>query len=197
MVDLNRDHRQRDSRGVVPEVDYYGRNIYVDNHRPDKEEVERRLKNYYWPYHHRLKEMIRASEIKILFDCHSLSRIGPPGAPDPQQHRKDIVLGNNGDHQGDVKPSLGELTCPAETLQMMRGIFKESGFSVSINDPYSGGFITTHYSGELIKKGKMSVQIEICQDLYLERGGLAVHRDNLADISTRLNQVFQEVAKRV
>ena len=197
MVDLNRGPRQRDSRGVVPDVDYYERRLYEDNDRPGEEEVEERLKKYYWPYHHRLREVIQSSEIKILFDCHSLTRIGPPGAPDPHKRRKDIVLGNNGDHRGDVNPSLGELTCPAESLQMMRKVFIESGFSISINDPYSGGFITTHYGADLVGKGKMAVQIEICQDLYLERGGLTVRRDKLADISKRLDQVFQEIAKKL
>jgi N-formylglutamate amidohydrolase len=168
VVDLNRDPQQRDPKGVVPEVDYYGRTIYREESRPSEDEVERRLKQYYWPYHNRLKEAIKDPEIGVLFDCHSLTGIGPPGAPDPLKWRKDIVLGNNGEN---------------------------SGFSASINQPYSGGFITTHYGHELAKEGRMAVQIEINQDLYLDSGRLRLDRNKLADVVQRLQQVFREIAR--
>ena len=197
MVDLNRDPHQRDSRGVVPDEDYYGRRIFKENCRPGEEEVERRLRKYYRPYHNRLKAAIQGPDAKVLFDCHSLTRIGPPGAPDPQKMRKDIVLGNNGDHKGDVNSSLGETTCPMATLKMMREVFKGTGFSVSLNHPYSGGFITKHYGEGLVGKGKMAVQIEISQDLYLDDDSLFVCPDKLADISKRLDRVFKEIAGKL
>lgn len=139
VVDLNRGPTQRGPKGVVPEVDYYKREIYKDDYRPDEQEVERRLREYYWPYHHRLKEALEDPEVKILFDCHSLTGIGPPGAPDPFKWRKDIVLGNNGDHHGDIKPDFGMITCPRDVLLMIKDTFGNFGFSVSMNHPYPGG----------------------------------------------------------
>ncbi|MFH1351165.1 MAG: N-formylglutamate amidohydrolase [Pseudomonadota bacterium] len=195
VVDLNRDPLQRDPRGVVPEVDYYSREIYKEGSFPDDDEVERRLKEYYWTYHNRLKEAIRDPEMKVLFDCHSLTNIGPPGAPDPLKYRKDIVLGNNGNHYGEVNPARGELTCPTENLLTMKEAFEKSGFSVSINHPYSGGFITTHYGEELVGRGKMAVQIEINQELYLDSERMRLKMDELADISKRLQQVFREIER--
>jgi hypothetical protein len=62
----------------------------------------------------------------VIFDCHSLSNIGPPGAPDRLQWRKDIVLGNNGGNKGEGKPTVGTITCPTETLLMMKEVFEES-----------------------------------------------------------------------
>jgi len=197
VVDLNRDFRQRDSKGVVPEVDYYGREIYQEACRPEKTEVERRLKAYYWPYHNRLKEAVENPGIKVLFDCHSLVRIGPPGAPDPLRWRKDIVLGNNGNHKGESDPALGDITCPAGTLQMIKEVFINAGFSVSVNQPYSGGFITTHYGLELIQQEKMAVQIEVNQDLYVDKESLQLDRDKLGQIANRLQQVFREIARKI
>ena len=197
VVDLNRDFRQRDPRGVVPEVDYYGRNIYKENDRPEEEEVERRLRVYYWPYHHRLREAIENPDIKILFDCHALSLIGPPGAPDPLKRRRDIVLANNGNRKGELDSSLGDVTCPPESIRMMKEVLYKSGFSVSINQPYSGGFITTHYGHELIKMGRMAVQIEINQDLYVDKASLQIDRNRLADVANRLQQVFREIGRRI
>jgi N-formylglutamate deformylase len=197
VVDLNRSSLRRDPNGVVPEVDYYKRKIYKQNFSPDEEEVQTRLRDYYWPYHHRLKEAIQDCEIKVLFDCHSLASIGPPGAPDRLKWRKDIVLGNNGDHKGETNPSLGTITCPAETLLMMKEVFSRSGFSVSINRPYPGGFITTHYGTELARKGKMAVQIEVNEGLYLDNANLRLHMDKMADASKRLHQAFREIAGRL
>jgi N-formylglutamate amidohydrolase len=197
VVDLNRDFRQRDPKGVVPGVDYYGREIYNEEGRPEENEVERRLQAYYWPYHHRLKEAVENPEIKALFDCHSLVPIGPSGAPDPLRWRKDIVLGNNGNPRGEPDPPLGDITCPAEALQMMKKVFVNAGFSVSVNQPYSGGFITTHYGLELIKKGRMSVQIEINQDLYVDRESLQLDRNRLGEISNKLQQIFREIARKI
>jgi N-formylglutamate amidohydrolase len=197
VVDLNRDFRQFGPKGVVPEVDYHGRDIYKEDCRPEEREVKRRLTAYYWPYHNRLKEAIENPEIKVLFDCHSLENIGPPGAPDPLRRRKNIVLGNNGGPRGGPDPALGDITCSAEMLQMMKEAFSRSGFSVSVNQPYSGGFITTHYGLELVKQAKMAVQIEINQDLYVDKESLQLDRKRLGEIANRLEQVFREIAREI
>lgn len=195
VVDLNRDHRQGGPRGVLPSVDYYGREVYKRGCVPDETEVERRLNTYYWPYHNRLREATEDPEVKILFDCHSLTRIGPPEAPDHLKWRKDIVLGNNGDSQGRPNPFPGPITCPPDFIRMMKGVFEKSGFSVSINKPYSGGFITSHYGAHLVKQGKMAVQIEINEDLYMDPEGMRIQRDTLSELAVKLQGVFRGIAR--
>jgi len=195
VVDLNRDPAERGSYGVVPEFDYHGRRIYKENYFPTEEEVDRRLKKYYWPYHHRLKEAMQSPQIKALFDCHSLAKIGPPAAPDTLRWRKDIVLGNGGDLFGEIDPARGMTTCPAETLHMTKKIFCRSGFSVSINRPYSGGFITTHYGTLFAGEGKMTIQIKINHTLYLDEVTLQLRMDKLTPLVKRLQHVFREMGK--
>jgi len=197
VVDLNRSHLQRDSTGVVPEVDYFQRRIYKEGFAPDDAEIRIRLRRYYWPYHDRLKEALQEREIKVLFDCHSLSRIGPPAAPDRLQWRKDIVLGNNGDGKGERGNSRKTITCAPETLLMMKEVLEESGFSVSVNHPYAGGFITTHYGEELVSRGKMAVQLEINQSLFMGDKDSGLCLDTVSDVSRRLGQALREIARRV
>lgn len=197
VVDLNRDPGDRDKKGVVPEVDYHGRRVYRDRAYPGEEEIEPRLKKYYWPYHNRLKEAVQDPEVRVLFDCHSLSHVGPPGAPDPLKWRKDIVLGNNGNLEGELDPALGKTTCPGEVIQMMKGEFNKSGFSVSINHPYSGGFITTQYGADLVAEGKMAVQVEINQHLFLDDERLRIHRDKAASVTVKLQEVFRGIARNL
>ncbi|MBN1831623.1 MAG: N-formylglutamate amidohydrolase [Deltaproteobacteria bacterium] len=197
VVDLDRDSEERGPRGVVPLKDSHGRNIYKEGGLPEDEEVERRLKVYYRPYHFRLQEAIQDPEIKILFDCHSLAPMGPSGALDPMKWKKDIVLANNGNPRGEKDPFFGEITCPSNTLQMMKEILNESGFSVSINQPYSGGFITAHYGKKLIEKGKMAVRMEINQELYVDGETRQMDRFRLGDAARRVQKVFREFGERI
>jgi N-formylglutamate amidohydrolase len=79
----------------------------------------------------------------------------------------------------------------------MKEILNESGFSVSINQPYSGGFVTTHYGNELVERGKMAVQMEINQQLYVDDETRQVDRFRLGDAANRLQKVFREIARRI
>ena len=194
VVDLNRSSHDPDPKGVIAKVDYRGRAIYHAGHIPHDGEVERRIKEYYFLFHNELKEKLDSPGIKGLFDCHSLCRIGPAEAPDPGKKRKDIVLGNNGDQSGNTNSAIGRTTCPVETMDLIKTAFQRAGFSVAINEPYSGGFIVTHYGGILAGTGKFAVQIEISQDLYLKPGETEPDPVKLEDIRGRVQQSFKEIA---
>jgi N-formylglutamate deformylase len=197
LVDLNRSPAQRDRKGVIPRIDYNGRTVYRDGFFPDGVEFERRLSLYYWPYHHRLAQAMADPEIAILFDCHSLVGIGPPEAPDPGKRRCDIVLGNNGDLQGNRTSLQGTTTCGKEALGCMKEAFERAGFTVSINDPYSGGFITLHYGQLFAHLGKMAIQIEINQDLYIEKGQNTIHAQTIAGVGLKVQEAFETIADMV
>jgi len=195
VVDLNRHHDQRDPTGVVAHFDYFGRAAYKENAIPDRGEVERRIGIYYKPYHDALTNALHRPDVKILFDCHSLNGIGPAQAPDPGRRRKDIVLGNNGDHSGNPHPGLGAPTCPAELVRKIKAVFQDAGFSVSLNDPYTGGFITTYYGAIYAPAGIMAIQIEINQDLYLDLSQIRPHPDRLKEVKEKIHRSFERIAR--
>jgi N-formylglutamate amidohydrolase len=197
LVDLNRSHDQQDAKGIIALKDYHGRVIYREGCIPDRQETERRVEQYYRPFHDELKAALDGQDIKGLFDCHSLNGIGPPEAPDAGKKRKDIILSNNGDEMGNENPALGKTTCPAETLHMIKAAFQRAGFSVSINDPYAGGFITTHYGLALTDTGRIAVQIEINQDLYLEPGTGQLAEEKVKDIRTKVFTSFEEITRKL
>jgi N-formylglutamate amidohydrolase len=196
VVDLNRSHDQRDRKGVIAQVDYHGRPVFREGCIPDEKVVERRLRKYYWPFHNRLTKAIENPDIKVLFDCHSLNGIGPEEAPDAGKKRKDIILSNNGDQSGKADPGRGRITCPIERLYLMKEAFQEAGFSVSINDPYAGGFITIHYGQKYARMGKISVQIEINQDLYLEPNSVQPIAERLGKVRGKVLQAFRKIASK-
>ncbi|MCF8145586.1 MAG: N-formylglutamate amidohydrolase [Deltaproteobacteria bacterium] len=195
VVDLNRDPSRMDAKGVVARIDYSGRQVYRPGMAPHAAQIDERLNKYYRPYHLRLKEALEQDHIRGLLDGHSLNGIGPSEAPDAGRKRKDIVLSNNGDHNGEGTPSLGPTTCPVEILHLMRRIFVSAGFSVALNDPYTAGFITTHYGRTLAQRGKFAVQMEINQSLFIEPGTVRILWENLARTRDRIRQCFDDIAR--
>jgi len=194
VVDLNRDPVRRDHKGVIARIDYFGRSIYHENGAPDEKEISDRLRKYYRPYHNRLREALARPYIKGLIDCHSLCGIGPSEAPDAGKKRKDILLSNNGDHRGKMIPALGKTTCPSGSLSLMKQVFLRAGFSVSINDPYTAGFISTHYAEAFADREKFAVQIEINQDLFTGVGTGKISSGRLADVRSKVRGCLEEIA---
>jgi len=197
VVDLNRNPSRRDGKGVVPHVDYHGRFIYRSGCIPDEQEIERRLSTYYWSFHKCLLDSLKETDIKALFDCHSLNGTGPEEAPDPGKRRKDIILGNHGDNSGNMDPARSPITCQTKTLQLIKEAFERAGFSVSLNDPYPGGFITKYHGTKLTGTGKIAVQIEINQDLYLDHTPKRLSPSRLEEVKTRVLQSFKEIAGKL
>jgi len=193
VVDLNRGADERDPGGVIAERDYRGRRVYRQGLFPDDGEVENRLRDYYRPYHKRLTAALEHGGPAFLFDCHSLYGVGPAGAPDPGRRREDIILGNNGNGRGEDEPFLGALTCPPRILHRIKAAFQKSGFTVSLNNPYSGGFITTHYGHRFAAWGLMAVQIEINQELFAD--GIRPRPDRLREVKRAVHEAFREMLR--
>jgi N-formylglutamate amidohydrolase len=194
VIDLNRAVGQRDRNGIVAHSDYHGRSIYREGCYPDNREVERRIREYYRPFHERLAESLQRPDINALFDCHSLAAVGPAEAPDRGRKRKDITLGNNGDQNGRKDPERGDITCPPKVLSEIREVFEKNGFSVALNQPYAGGFITRNYGQSYARKGKIVVQIEINQCLYMEPEGIRLISERVARVTMNMKQVFEDLA---
>lgn len=102
-----------------------------------------------------------------------------PGFAPMGSRRPDIVLGDR----------FGR-ACRAETLSDLRQILQAQGFSVAVNYPYAGGFVTDHYGQP--DQGVEVVQIEINRDLYLNPVKLAPKRD-YETVANRLSRVVEQI----
>ncbi len=197
VVDLNRPPEQRDAKGPVALVDYHGRSIYGPDAIPGESEIAQRLSTYYNPYHSQLEKALAEPHIKGLLDCHSLKGIGPPEAPDAGKKRKDIILGNNGGCDGESDPLRGECTCSPALLRFMKQVFERAGFSVSLNVPYAGGFIVTHYGSALAARGKMALQIEINQNLYLDPETEEIVPEKVTDVRSGIFECLKKIGETI
>jgi N-formylglutamate amidohydrolase len=91
----------------------------------------------------------------ILVDGHSMPSVGRKGHKDTGKPRADVVPG---DKEG--------TSCSAKLSAVVGDHFRARGLSVAFNDPYKGGFITTHHGRPA--DGVHAIQIEMRRDLYMD-----------------------------
>lgn len=135
VVDLNRIITQpvmgEDyNKSAIYSKTIWGKDLY--NQLPDEKEVERRLQNYYYPYHNKLKELI---DIKLkqcgkvfIIDLHS----GYSSTGD-----KDICLGNANNEMS-----------TEERLEEFKSYLEKVGYTVGVNTPVTGGKVLRKYHKE-------------------------------------------------
>lgn len=148
--------RVKSGLGTVPLVAGEGQYIYRD--KLSFAEAERRLRLCYDPYHAALSGLIAETLARfghcIVLDCHSMPSSsvagmgGRHGAPD-------VVLG---DRKG--------ASCDSAVTRAAESVLKRAGFRVRRNEPYAGGFTTSHYGRPRL--GVHVLQIEINRAIYMD-----------------------------
>ena len=110
-------------------------------------------KEIYLKWHQKLETALHQRYLShgkaFLFDCHSM-----PSEND-SNGLADIVLGN-----------LNGKSCREENLVFVSDAFNKMGYSVSLNDPYAGGFITMKYHN--LNLGIETLQIELNRSIYMD-----------------------------
>ena len=158
--------------GVIPRVVADQTPIY--RHRLSIDDATERLQDFYFPYHDKLKSLIKQTEASfkkvILLDCHSmpLSSVNLASKKDPVE----VVLGD----------CFGR-SCEHEIIVELKTLLTEVGFKVSLNKPFSGGFITRNYASPLDDINV--VQIEILRSLYSDEKQ-QIKNNNFFSIQNRL-----------
>ena len=200
-VDLNRSPKELDEKlimniketlinartsaglGVIPRVVGSGLEIYRTIICLN--EVNFRLKNYYFPYHHELKKVINHSMATfgfvVLLDFHSMPHSCITNPRKQNSLLPQIVLGD----------CFGT-SCDSTLSEKVFNIFSTVGFRVKMNDPFSGGFITKNYGTP--KKNIHSIQIEIDRSLYMNETDHTLHSGYL-DLKKKIKHVICEMSK--
>ncbi|MFT5434725.1 MAG: N-formylglutamate deformylase [Myxococcota bacterium] len=121
-------------------------------------EVQSRIDRVHTPYHAKIDSILNAIHAKfgfaILLDAHSMPSVGRVRHTDTGRPRPHIVPGDN--HGKACSPALTE---------MVVSHFQASDLTVSVNKPYSGGYITRHFGRP--EQGFHAIQIELNRALYL------------------------------
>ena len=163
VVDLNRPadgHAlypgQRET-GLVPTVGFDGEPLYVDGEAPDGAEVQRRVNDWWQPYHDALAQELARLHAEhgrvVLWEGHSIrSRV-------PMLFDGKLPDFNLGTAAG--------ASCDAALQTRLQGCLEaQAQFSIAVNGRFKGGYITRHYG--LPDTGVQAVQLELVQLNYMD-----------------------------
>ncbi|MET0386087.1 MAG: N-formylglutamate amidohydrolase [Polyangiales bacterium] len=118
-----------------------------------------RLANYYVPYHDALRQTLETLRAQfgfaILVAAHSMPSRGRSLQVDTGIRRADVVPGTRGRTSAD-----------ARVIDLVDAHFRGAGLSVRHDDPYKGGFATTHYGRPDLRVH--AIQIELNRALYVD-----------------------------
>jgi N-formylglutamate amidohydrolase len=113
----------------------------------------------------------------ILVDGHSMPSRGRQGHKDPGRVRADVVPG---DRDG--------TSCSPSLSRFVGEHFRSRSYSVAFNEPYRGGFITTHHGRPA--ENVHAIQIELRRDLYMNEATYAIEDAGFARLSKTLAELL-------
>lgn len=139
-----------------------------------RRELERRLELIYRPYHAALQALLERKRQRfgfaILLAGHSMPSRGRAGHTDPGRDRADVVPG-----------SRGRTSAAAAVIDAPARLAAELGWSVAHDDPYRGGFTTSHYGRP--EHAVHAVQVELARRLYMDERTLARDPKHFSEVA--------------
>lgn len=189
VIDLNRDPQSaplyNDGRiitGLVPTTNFNGEELYL-NETPDEEQIQRRLENYYKPYHKKVAELINETKSRfgkaLLFDAHSIRKV-VPGIR--KEAFPDLILGDN-----------DGTSASKDIIKAAYSALATSGKDLQHNHPFKGGYITRSFGNPT--ENVHALQLEMAKTNYMNDTETDYHQERADQIRVTLHQVFQQLIK--
>lgn len=136
ILDMNRREDERRADGVVKTETIYKVPIYC---KPLPESiVNTLLESHHRPYHKSLVELAKTSGAILGIDCHTMAAKAPPIEADAGRERPPVCIG---DAEGSLPAKWRD-----SLVRCFENVFKTL---VTVNDPFSGGYITRTHAAEL------------------------------------------------
>ncbi len=186
VIDLNRDPKSvplyddgRIITGLTTTTDFLGKNIYNSEDKiPNQQEVERRLKEYYWPYYAKIQSLLNERKLEfgksLLWDAHSIRHLVPTIR---KEVFPDMILGNNDGKT--AHPILIE-----NTLSNL----KSGNYGVNHNTPFKGGHITRYFGKP--EDNQHALQLEMNKILYMDDSETKFHEGRANQMRVILKKTF-------
>ena len=186
VIDLNRPidgHAlypgQRET-GLVSTIGFDGEPLYRDGREPDGAEVQRRINEFWLPYHKALAQelaRLRAEHGRaILWEGHSIrSRV-------PMLFEGRLPDFNLGTAAG---ASCGDVL----QTQLLACLESQSRFSHAVNGRFKGGYITRQYGDP--DTGVQAVQLELVQLNYMDEASFEYDTDKAPAVQELIGSLLQ------
>ena len=192
VIDLNRDPESRplydDGRVItelVPSRTFTDEPLYVDA-PPSQAQIEERKNLYYWPYHHKVKELLSGLQEEfsqvLLWDAHSIRRMVPTIRSEPFP---DLILGNQD----------GKTASPVLIETAFDVLSGAENYQLSHNEPFKGGYITRSFGAP--EKGIHALQLEMAKDLYMDDTELHYSEERATQVRELLQKTFKALSEKL
>jgi N-formylglutamate amidohydrolase len=170
-------------RGVVWRATTDGRPVLL---RPlGRAELNNRLERYYAPYHQVLQlnlERLRAQfGYVIVLAAHSMPSLGRSTHRDPGAQRADVVPG-----------TCGRTSADPRVIDLVDMHFRAAGLRVRHDDPYKGGYTTSHY-GRPAERCH-AIQIELNRALYVDEQSFRIKQPEFDELQRLLDALVVSLA---
>ncbi|QCK15488.1 N-formylglutamate amidohydrolase [Mangrovivirga cuniculi] len=182
VIDLNRNPENKslynDGRVITelcPTKTFNDESLYLEGNEPDNDEIESRKKNFYYPYHVKVKELL--NEIKsefgqaLLFDAHSIKKQVPGIRKEPFP---DFILGDN-----EEKSASKEIIKIAYENLALNNIGE-----FTHNQPFKGGQITRSFGDP--SNNIHSLQLEMAKVNYMSDDETKYDCDRAKNVQEKL-----------
>ncbi|WP_201313348.1 N-formylglutamate deformylase [Dyella sp. EPa41] len=168
VVDLNRPadghalYPGRSETGLVPIVGFDGAPLYLDGEEPTAEEIQRRVNEYWQPYHRMLSQELERLLAEhgrvVLWEGHSIRSHVPMLF---EGRLPDLNLGT----------ADGASCGPVLQKQLQTALESQSRYSHVVNGRFKGGYITRQYGRP--EDHVHAVQLELAQLNYMDEDSFA------------------------
>ncbi|KRE87614.1 N-formylglutamate deformylase [Rhodanobacter sp. Soil772] len=186
VIDLNRPadgHAlypgQRET-GLVPAIGFDGEPLYRSGSEPDAAEIQRRINDYWRPYHQAIaQELARLCAEHgraVLWEGHSIRSRVPMLF---EGRLPDFNLGT----------AAGTSCDPALQARLQACLESQSRFSFAVNGRFKGGYITRHYGTPAT--GVQAVQLELAQLNYMDEESFAYDEAKAPAVQDLIGRMLQ------
>ncbi len=147
-------------------------------------ELEARLRTFHRPYHDTLRAQLERLRDRfgfaLLVAGHSMPSVGRSGHVDSGIRRADVVPGTR-----------NRTTADARVIDVVDAHFRAAGLTVRHDDPYRGGWSTSHYGRPAERLH--AIQIEINRALYMDE----TTGEPLPEPMTRVQRLLRELVAKL
>jgi N-formylglutamate deformylase len=175
VVDMNRPpdgsnlYPGRDTPRLCPVDTFHSEPLYRDAIEPADDEIARRTRDVWGPYHRRLASevaRVRAEHgVALLWDAHSIVSEAPRLF---EGRLKDFNLGT----------ADGKSCDPGLANALLVALSRRKDYSSVLNGRFKGGFITRHYGNPA--GGVHAVQMEMAEAIYMDEASPYTFRNDRA-----------------